>query len=215
MYLPMEDNLDMPLRDVLQIMQRNMMNQSTYFGIQAWKCPTDFWMYQEIIFETRPDVILEIGCNRGGGSLALTHLCQNLGHGRVIGLDITLDKVSPRLKQQAGLTFIEGDAADSFERVRQMIDEEESVLVIEDSAHTYENTLAVLRQYSALLKVGDYIIVEDSIMDHGLTIPDSPEVGPYEAVECFLAENDAFALNRGKERFMITWNPKGYLQRVK
>ena len=59
---PMEDSLDMPLRDVLEHMQKHMMHHSSYFGIQAWKCPTDFWMYQEIIFETRPDVIIEIGC---------------------------------------------------------------------------------------------------------------------------------------------------------
>ncbi len=211
----MEDSLDMPLRDVLEHMQRHMMHQSSYFGVQAWKCPTDFWMYQEILFETRPDVIIEIGCNRGGGTLALHHLCQNLGHGRVIGIDISLDNISPAVAAEPGIHFIEADAAACFDEVTALIGADERVLVIEDSAHTYANTLAVLRQYSALVKAGDYIIVEDSICDHGLVVPGSPRPGPYEAIEAFVEENTDFVIDRTRERFLITWNPKGYLQRVK
>ena len=59
--------------------------------------------------------------------------------------------------------------------------------MIEDSSHTYDNTLAVLRTYSGLTQVGDYFIVEDSICHHGLEVGPSP--GPYEAIEAFVAEN--------------------------
>ncbi|MEM0955686.1 MAG: CmcI family methyltransferase [Pseudomonadota bacterium] len=212
---PMEDSLDLPLRDVLEHMQKRMMHHSSYFGVQAWKCPTDFWMYQEILFETRPDVIIEIGCNRGGGTLALHHLCQNLGHGRVIGIDISLEKIAPAVAAVDGIHFIESDASQCFDEVRDLIGEDERVMVIEDSEHTYATTLSLLRQYSALIKPGDYFIVEDSICDHGLVIPNGPRPGPYEAIEAFIAENPDFVIDRERERFLITWNPKGYLQRVR
>ena len=85
------------------------------------------------------------------------------------------------------------------------------VLVIEDSAHTYENTLQVLNLYSCFTKPGDYFIVEDSICHHGLDL--GPKPGPYEAIEEFVSKNNDFIIDRKKESFLITWNPKGFLKR--
>ncbi len=210
----LEDQLDLPLRELLKLMQKGMMQQSTYFGVQAWKCPTDFWIYQEILFETRPDVIIEIGCNRGGGTLALHHLCRNLGCGRVIGIDISLDKLASSVRETPGIEFIEADASQCFDEVRALVKPGERVMIIEDSSHSYENTLSLLQQYSALVQVGDYFIVEDSICDHGLVMSEPPNRGPYEAIEAFIASNSDWVIDRDRERFLITWNPKGFLQRV-
>ena len=58
-----------------------------------------------------------------------------------------------------------------------------------------------------------YLIVEDGICHHGLD--EGPAPGPYEAVETFLSEQDAFVLDRSRENFLITWNPKGFLKRVR
>jgi cephalosporin hydroxylase len=60
--------------------------------------------------------------------------------------------------------------------------------------------------------MGGYFIVEDGICHHGLEIGPSP--GPYEAVETFVAERSEFEIDRSREAFGITWNPKGYLKRV-
>lgn len=62
------------------------------------------------------------------------------------------------------------------------------------------------------MKEGDYFIVEDGICHHGLPI--GPKPGPYEAVEAFVKENADFDLDRDRESFLITWNPKGYLRRT-
>jgi cephalosporin hydroxylase len=188
------------------------MNQTSYFGVRALKSPMDHWIYQEIIFETRPDVIVEIGNANGGGTLCLAHLCDLLGKGRVIGLDLSHAAVPPQVRQHPRITFIEGDACRSFGRVERMIAKDERVLVIEDSSHTYENTLNVLRTYSVLVKPGNYFIVEDGICHHGLSV--GPEPGPYEAIETFVRENPDFAIDRNRESFLITWNPKGYLRRT-
>jgi len=209
----MEDWLDKPLRQVLPVIQQRIMEQTTYFGVTALKNPLDFWVYQELICQLRPDVILEIGNRCGGGTLALAHLCDALGKGKIIGLDITHKLLADAARQHPRITWIEGDACASYERVIELIDENDQVLIIEDSAHTYENTLNVLRTYSPLVKPGGYFIVEDGICHHGLDL--GPQPGPYEACETFIAENPGFEIDRGKENFLITWNPKGFLRRVK
>jgi len=208
----MEELLDMPLRDVLSIVQESIITKTTYFGIGAQKSPMDAWVYQEIVYETLPDVIIEIGTAHGGGTLFLAHLCDLLGKGRVIGLDISHQNVPDTVRKHPRISLVEGDACQNFEYVEKMISKDERVLVIEDSSHTYENTLNVLRVYSGLVKLGDYFIVEDSICHHGLVV--GPYPGPYEAIETFVTENKEFEIDRTREHFLISWNPKGYLKRT-
>ncbi|MHB8139505.1 MAG: CmcI family methyltransferase [Smithellaceae bacterium] len=207
----MEELLDMPLRDVLSIIQEGIINKATYFGVGAQKSPMDAWVYQEILYETLPDVIIEIGTAHGGGALFLAHLCDLLGEGRIIGLDLSHKNVPESVKTHPRISLVEGDACQQFEYVEKMILKDERVLIIEDSSHTYDNTLEVLRLYSRLIKPNDYFIVEDSICHHGLVT--GPKPGPYEAIETFLTENRDFEIDRTREQFLITWNPKGYLRR--
>jgi cephalosporin hydroxylase len=209
----MEDKLDMPLGQVLAIIQEGIMKNTTYFGIKTLKNPMDAWIYQEIIFVEKPDVVVEVGNAHGGSALLLAHLCDVIGKGRIIGVDISHKNVPQFVKDHPRITFIEGDACQCFEQVEQLIAKEDRVLVIEDSSHTYENTLNVLRFYSSLIKIGDYLIVEDSICHHG--IDGGPQPGPYEAIEDFVKENNDFEIDRSRERFLITWNPKGFLKRTR
>lgn len=209
----MEENLEISLGKILPIIQESIENRTTYFGVKAVKSPMDAWVYQEIIFETKPDVIVEIGNAGGGSALFLAHLCDNIRKGRVIGLDLSHKRVPKHVKHHHRITLIKGDACQCFEQVEKMISKKQRVLVIEDSAHTYDNTLNVLRLYSKLIKPGDYFIVEDSICHHGLTV--GPKPGPYEAIEAFVIENTDFEIDRNREHFFLTWNPKGYLKRTK
>ena len=205
-----EGRVDAPLATTLAMMQRRMDKETKYFGVQAMKCPLDHWMYQEIVFETRPDVIIEVGTAAGGGLLGLAHFCDLMNHGRVIGIDITLQHVAQVVRDHPRVTLIEGDAAKAFPQVASLIQKGERVMVIEDSAHTYENTLAVLRTYSPLATPGCYFVVEDSICHHGVDV--GPNPGPYEAIETFMKETNRFAIDRSRESFGITWDPKGYLK---
>jgi cephalosporin hydroxylase len=208
----MEHNLSMRIEDVLWIIEKRTMHESRYFGIQTYKCPFDMWVYQEILYDTHPNVIIEIGNAHGGSTLALAHLCDLFDRGRLIGVDITHDNIDKRVFAHPRITLIEGDACAMFDRVSSLVAETDKVLIIEDSSHTYENTLNVLRTYSRLVKPGGYFIVEDSICHHGVNV--GPNPGPYEAIETFVRENRNFVVDRSKESFFITWNPKGYLKRV-
>jgi cephalosporin hydroxylase len=209
---PMEESLDVPLRQILPVMQERIVSNTTYFGVPALKNPLDFWVYQELLYQLRPEVIVEVGNRYGGSTLALAHFCDLLGTGEIIGLDITHELVPEIVRQHPRITLIEGDACQSFDQVVTLIGERSNILVIEDSSHTYENTLNVLRTYNGLIQPGGYFIVEDSICYHGLDL--GPRPGPYEAVETFAAENSNFAIDRSREDFLITWNPKGFLKRV-
>lgn len=208
----LEDSLDMPLKQVLEIIQLRIMNQSTYFGVRTFKSPLDFWVYQELLHELRPDVIVEIGNCYGGSTLALAHLCDALGVGRVIGVDLNHGLIADIVRAHPRITLIESDAIAAAARVRELIAAHERVLIIEDSAHTYENTLGVLRAYAGLVSAGSYFIVEDGICHHGLDV--GPQPGPYEAVEAFMAEAPDFQVDRSRESFLVTWNPKGFLKRI-
>lgn len=209
----LENALDLPLRQILPVMQTRMLRRSTYFGVPAVKNPNDFWVYQEIIHAQRPDFIIEIGNYYGGSTLALAHLCDLLGHGHVIGLDISHEHVPPVVREHPRVTLLEGDACALFPQVQTLLGSAHNVLIIEDSSHTYENTLNILRQYHPLIPRGGYFIVEDGICHHGLD--EGPQPGPYEAIDVFVAENANFVIDRGQEDFLITWNPKGFLQRIR
>jgi cephalosporin hydroxylase len=206
-----EENLELELGKVLAIIQERTFVTS-YMGITAIKNPFDFWVYQEIAYETRPEFIVEIGNHMGGTLLALAHLLERVGGTKVIGVDASHGPVHNKVKEHPTVLLIEGDATRSFGRVREAIPAGARVMVIEDSSHTYENTLAVLRAYSPLCQPGDYFIVEDGICGHGIV--DGPRPSPYEATEAFIKENPGFVCDRSRESFFITWNPKGFLRRV-
>lgn len=143
--------------------------------------------------------------------MALAHVCDNLNKGSVVALDIDQKNFPKIVADHPRILRIEGNACQSFEKVKEIVGDDSNVMIIEDSAHTFDNTLEILRTYSVLVKPGNYFIVEDGICHHGLDV--GPKPGPYEAVETFLIENNEFELDRSKESFFITWNPKGYLRR--
>ncbi|MCK9424056.1 MAG: cephalosporin hydroxylase family protein [Bacteroidales bacterium] len=207
----MEEGLELSLKESLKRIQEGILTGTSYFGIPALKCPLDAWVYQEIITRQRPDVILEIGNAYGGSTLFFAHLLDLLGHGRVIGIDISHENIAEIVKKHPRIHLMEGNACQLNDQVYTLIEQDEQVLVIEDSSHTFENTLNILRLYSGLVKPGGYFIVEDTICHHGLVT--SPELGPYEAVESFLKEDPTFFPDRELEHFFITWNPKGFLKK--
>jgi cephalosporin hydroxylase len=207
----MENSLNMPVRKLLQVMQDRILGGTSYLGIPTFKNPLDFWVYQEIIHETQPDFIIEIGNGHGGALLALAHLCDNIQKGKVIGIDLSHKAVPNKVKEHPRIALISGDAIEQFELTKRTV-YGKSILVIEDSSHAYQNTLDLLRTYSKLLKSGNYYIVEDGICHHGLDVGPSP--GPYEAIKTFLEENKEFESDRARESFLVTWNINGYIRKI-
>jgi cephalosporin hydroxylase len=87
-------------------------------------------------------------------------------------------------------------------------------MVILDSDHSKSHVLAELRAYSPFVSVGNYLVVEDTNVNGHPAYPGFGE-GPWEAVNEFLSGQDAFEVDRTREKFFLTFNPGGYLKRVK
>jgi len=182
-----------------------------WMGVTALKCPLDLWIYQELMHELRPSLIVETGTRFGGTTLFLAQLCDLLGTGRVVSIDV---EELPR-PQHARITYVRGSSTDSsvLGLVKDMQSAGGRTLVILDSDHRKEHVAEELKIYSALLSPGDYLIVEDTNLN-GHPVFRDYGAGPYEAVEDFLQEHPEFIRDRTREKFLLTFNPGGFLRRV-
>ncbi len=206
----------MSLRQWLLYHQSKIVfEKCSWMGVRALKNPLDAWIYQEIIYKVKPDVIIEIGSAEGGGTLYLANLLDLIGKGVVISIDI--DRSKYNVKHDRIVTFT-GDSS-SPEVVAQVTEycSGKKVLVLHDGEHSYEQVTKDLHNYSDFVSVDSYFIVEDGIVD--LFKPNDclggRKDGPLVAVEHFLNKNKDFIVDTERERYILTYNPKGFLKRVK
>lgn len=187
--------------------------QTTWLGVPVLKAPTDLWIYQEIVAEQRPDVIIESGTYRGGSALFLACVCELIGQGLVVSVDLV---PYPPLPVHPRITYVQGSSieASTLERVRSLVPQGGRCLVILDSDHSRDHVLRELRAYAPFVGVGEYLIVEDTNVNGNPVLPDFGP-GPMEAVEQFLAEEPTFGPDVGREKFGLTFNPRGYLRRAR
>jgi len=183
-----------------------------WLGTQALKNPLDLWVYQEIVFETRPELIVETGTYRGGSALYLASLCDLIGSGEVVSIDV--EPVREDYPPHPRITYLGGRSSTDpavVEEVRERAGGR-PLLVVLDSDHSQRHVEAELATYAPMVPVGCYLIVEDSNIGR---VRKDLVPGPLEAVETFLATTDDFEIDREREKFLITFNPSGYLRRVR
>ncbi len=190
----------------------NAWTRATWLGSQALKNPLDLWVYQEIMAETRPEVVVETGTYRGGSAHFLASVCDLLGSGEVVSIDIEPLRedypVHPRITYLAGRSSTDpGVLAEVRERVGGR-----RTLIILDSDHSQAHVDAELEAYAPLVPVGCYLVVEDSNI--GQIRPDLMP-GPLQSIETFLDRRSDFVIDREREKFLLTFNPSGYLKRVR
>ncbi len=187
-----------------------------WLGVQTLKCPLDLWIYQEIVAEIQPDVIIESGTAYGGSALFLAAVLDQIGKGKVVTIDVETREGLPRHER---IEYIVGSSTSesTLQRVRQSIRPGDKVLVILDSAHNTEHVLEELRLYHGFVTPGSYVIVEDTNMGghpvHTDYAPDSGP-GPMAAVLEFLEGNPRFCADPMREKFKMGFNPNGFLRRT-
>ena len=185
---------------------------TTYLGVPIYKCPLDLWIYQEMIFELRPDLIIETGTCRGGSALYIASLFDLVDHGKIVTIDIEEKESRPKHERITGITG-SSTADNTLQKLDQELNGCSSVMVILDSDHKKDHVLKELAIYSKLVTVGSYLIVEDTNVNGHPVLPDHGP-GPMEAVEEFLDTNKGFEVDTAKEKLLLTFNPRGYLRRV-
>ncbi len=210
-----QERLKMSLRDWLVYHHKEIVFKNNYWmGVKALKNPFDCWIYQEIIHEVKPDVIIEIGCAQGGSALYLANLLDLLDHGEVISIDKDRSKFRVSHKR---IIEIEGDSTSPqvLEQTAKLCSGK-SALVIQDGDHYRDGVLKDLRNYSPFVSLGSYFIVEDGIVDLYAAHEDlgMKVEGPLPAIADFLRENPNFVVDKERERYLLTYNPNGYLKRI-
>jgi cephalosporin hydroxylase len=188
-------------------------NNTRWMGRRTMRCPLDLWVYQEIIYKIQPDIVIETGTNEGGGAHYLASIMDVIGKGRVVGVDI--EELDNRADHER-ITYIKGSSVDSdiIKKVSKMIEPDHIVLVILDSDHNMSHVLKEMNIYSDFVTKGSYMIIEDSNINGNPVMPNWG-AGPFEAIQKFLSENDSFEVDKGCEKFYMSFNPSGYLKKIK
>ena len=187
-------------------------HKTTWLGHNVLKSPLDLWNYQEILFDKKPDVIVECGTARGGSALYYASLFDVIGKGEIITIDITESNTRPEHKR---ITYLTGSSIDP-KLVAQISDKvrDKVTMVILDSAHERDHVLEELRLYSGLVTKGQYCVVEDTCIN-GHPVAPQFGPGPWEAVMEFMEGNQEFQFDERDRKFLMTFNPRGYLLKVK
>lgn len=183
--------------------------ETRWLGKQISKCPMDLWVYQEIIWETKPDLIIETGTGGGGSAMFFAHILDQIGEGHIKTFDT---QVYPALRVQHrrisyhALDSLSGDAAleawfgaDQYRRI----------MIVLDSLHTYGHVKRELELYAPLVSVGCYLVVEDTGMGGSAAVDWCSR-----AAAEFVSANPNFVVDKSREKHLLTSNKDGWLKRV-
>jgi cephalosporin hydroxylase len=190
-------------------------------GVPTLKCPLDLWVYQELLWKVRPELVVELGTWAGGSAAFIAHTMDLYGApscARVVTVDVLgAEPFRPHAERYADAPFpvrirppherveyVTGDSLSEevIARVYSTAAERAPVMVIADSDHSFGHAYGELLAYHEIVTPGSWFIMEDT---------DGSEA--HRAVDAFLAENDLFAPDPQCEKFQMTFNPGGYLRR--
>ena len=197
----------------------------SWMGRPIIQYPQDMIAMQEIIWDLKPDLIIETGIAHGGSLIYYASLLELIGKGEVLGVDIDIrahNKAEienhPMFKR---IKMLQGSSVDSemIDKVKQEAEGKETVLVLLDSNHTHEHVLEELELYNQFVTLGSYLVVFDTIIE------DMP-AGMYDrawdkgnnaktAVWKFLEQNSNFEIDKQIDnKLLISVAPEGYLKRI-
>lgn len=203
----------------------------SWMGVPIIQRPADVLALQEVVWDTKPDVIIETGVARGGSVVFFASLLRMLGktEGKVIGIDIDIrahnrDTIE-RHPVASSIELVEGSsiAPETIREVRGKIRDGASVMVVLDSDHSRDHVLAELRAYANFVTRGQFLVAADTIL--GLIPPEKAPTyyskllrqgdEPLAAVRAFLSETDSFAPDPINGKLIMSSSPHGFLRRIK
>ncbi len=199
----------------------------TWLGRPIIQFPQDMIAMQEIIWNTKPDLIIETGIAHGGSLIFhASMLALNGGDGQVLGIDIDIREHNrveiEKHPMFSRITMFEGSsiAPDMLKRVTEFASGKR-VMIVLDSNHTHDHVLQELELYSPLVTKDCYLVAMDTIIEDmpaGFYNDRPWDIGnnPKTAVWDFLKHSDRFVIDRDiQSKLLITGAPDGYLLCVK
>jgi cephalosporin hydroxylase len=201
----------------------------SWMGRPIIKFPNDMVIQQEIMWELKPDLVIETGIAHGGSIIFTASMMEMMGiDGEVVGIDVDIRdhnrseiEAHPMIKR---ITMYEGDSVspEMVERVRKHTEGKSRVMVILDSLHSHEHVYKELLAYAPMTSTGSYCVLPDTFIEffpkgyYSDTRPWDVGDNPHSAMTQYLGETDMFEIDRARtDKAMITETIDGYLKRVK
>ena len=195
-----------------------------WLGMPVIQSPEDLVLIQQLIYNIKPDYVVETGVAHGGSLVFYASILEAIGQGHVIGIDIDIRSHNRQEIEKHRLfkriKLIEGDSISEtiIEEISEIIPPKSKVIVCLDSNHYKDHVLKELKLYSKFVDVGCYIVVFDTITssmsEHGIYDSSYINNGPQEAIDIFLEENQNFQIDKEFNKLFISYSPNGYLKRV-
>jgi len=198
--------------------------QWTWLGLPIIQLPSDILAVQEIIWEMKPDVIVETGIAWGGSVVLYASLLELIGKGRVIAVDKVLPELNideiMKYPFSNRITLHCGSSVDKeiYAKIKEGIEPSDSVMVLLDSNHTHDHVLEELQLYAPLVTKGQYLVVSDTIVEdippqEHRPRPWGPGNNPKSALNAYMAECDRFEVDAYiNDKLLQTFTPDGYLK---
>jgi cephalosporin hydroxylase len=189
-----------------------------WLGVGVYNNPFDMWVKQEIIFETKPTIIIETGSAMGGSAIFFATILDQMGMGKIISVDIH-DKNSgmglPDFKHKR-ISFMKASSVDpvTIKKIKSMIKPKDRVMVFLDSDHSAAHVLKELKLYGPIVTPGCYMIVDDTNLNgHPIMNMAVPGPGAWDAVAEFMKSADTFETDKSRHKFYMTWSVNGFLRK--
>jgi len=199
----------------------------TWMGRPIIRYPNDIVVFQEVVWRSKPDLIIETGIAHGGSLILSASLLELLGgNGRVVGVDVDIRSHNRKAIEQHPMahriTMIEGSSTslNVIEQLREIVKSHSRVMVVLDSLHTHDHVLAELRLYSRFVTEGCYLVLPDTFIEYfppGYFANRPWDVGnnPMTALRQFLKEEPNFTIDElTSSKALISEAPDGYLIRT-
>jgi len=199
-----------------------------WMGRPIIKFPNDIVVLQEIIWNVKPDLIIETGIAHGGSIIFSASMLELIGgDGKVVAVDIDIREHNrieiEKHPMSKRIIMFEGDCVSDevVQKIGEIANGKERVLVCLDSLHTYKHVLKEMELYSKFVTVGSYMVLPDTFIEFfpkGYYSNRPWDVGnnPMTALREFLSNNDNFKIDKERvNKLMITEAFDGYLKRIK
>jgi cephalosporin hydroxylase len=210
-------------------MQLSVDNKYSYqfdwLGVPIIQMPEDLIIFQEIVYKTQPDLIIETGVARGGSIIfwaSIQRLCGITG--KVLGVDIEIRQHARSAINNSNfkneISLIEGSSIEDevVDQVKKIVSRHKRIMVVLDSNHTHEHVLSELEIYSKFVSKDCFLIVLDTVIDDlkvDPTRPWGPGSSPKSAVKEFMLKTSGDFINEQsyENRALLSVAPNGYLRR--
>jgi cephalosporin hydroxylase len=213
-------------RDWMQLSVDNKYSyQFDWLGVPIIQMPEDLIIFQEIVYKTQPDLIIETGVARGGSIIfwaSIQRLCGITG--KVLGVDIEIRQHARSAINNSNfkneISLIEGSSIEDevVDQVKKIVSRHKRIMVVLDSNHTHEHVLSELEIYSKFVSKDCFLIVLDTVIDDlkvDPTRPWGPGSSPKSAVKEFMLKTSGDFINEQsyENRALLSVAPNGYLRR--